>query len=162
MACIPRKLGIRKVDFDRAVTICLEPRSVVPLAFLVCMVLIMYENIRWCVRSLQHHSRNRLKTLVLFGVSLYPIVYNHDVLFLYWNDQWITNLFFTQVLLTLTDNLCLIGRWRETWWHGRLMARAAHVLFNLFVESNKLSLRNALFLLDDAASLLVIIDHFRA
>ena len=97
----------------------------------------------------------QLRYLILAICSGFPIFYNHDMLFLYINDNWL-ELFQVQLFFTITDDLCLLLRWndhRNQFWECRLAMRLLHVYFNIGIEIESAGIRNILFLLDDLVAL---------
>ena len=175
----PIKLATVEASAHRAVTICLQPSSFLPLACFATMVLLMAENARWGFRTLIENQRCNVKSstvsphdaastgikskrrlgawerwrgLVLCLSSIYPIWYNHHLLFLYYNDAW-PDLLAMQLFFTLTDNLCLLLRWSDIYPELQFVLRMLHVGFNLSGEGNKTSPRTTLFLVDDVLSI---------
>lgn len=98
---------------------------------------------------------------VLMLASIYPIFYNHDMMFLYVNDKFY-RLLGVQLGFTLSDDMCLLLRWIDVMPGARLGLRILHVYFNLALEGNRFSPRNLLFLVDDTISLidLILIERY--
>ena len=178
---MPRKLSIRKVLESRPVTICLQQSSVLPLSMLVLQVLFHYENVRWfyhgavkklfCAASgasirggneevlpVKGNPRkaeaawNFWRYFILTVAAIYPIFYNHDMVFMYVNDNWKT-LLAVQTFFTVSDDLCYLCRWFNVYPEFRAVVRAAHIFFNVAAEKENQGLRNLLFLVDDFVSL---------
>lgn len=174
---IPRKLSIRSAAAKRPVTICLQQSAILPLLCLAVLVLLQVENIRWAVRGIitQLVQQKKFKYdlpvkdkivpvrvmlkswdfwrfVLLAATSVFPIFYNHDMLFMYLNDNW-NVLLAVQIFFTLGDNVCLICRWTGYFWEFRLICRCTHVYFNIMQENQKFSIRNQAFLLDDVVAI---------
>ena len=178
---LPRKLSIRKVLERRPVTICLQQSSVLPLSMLVLQVLFHYENVRWLYHGALkkiccNMSRNLVgggkeevlpvkgnsrkaeiawdfwRYFVLSISAIYPIFYNHDMVFMYVNDNGKT-LLAVQIFFTVSDDLCYLCRWFGVYPEFRAVVRAAHIFFNVAAEKENSGIRNILFLIDDFVSL---------
>ena len=187
---VPRKLSIRKVLERRPVTICLQHSSILPLSMLVLQVLFHYENLRWLyhgalkkiccsvsgnavgggkeeVLPVKGNSRkaevawNFWRYFVLTMAAIYPIFYNHDMVFMYVNDNWKT-LLAVQIFFTVSDDLCYLCRWFDVYPEFRAVVRAAHIFFNVAAEKENSGARNILFLIDDFVSLYDIYYFYHA
>lgn len=67
-----------------------------------------------------------------------------------------------QLAFTLTDDLCLLGRWTEKFPRVRICLRALHVGFNIGLEKGNGTsavVRSLLFLCDDIFSIVDICLH---
>ena len=175
-----------------------------PILLIVSMVLLQWENARWCIhglgkyifssRSFGSSSRKNYDNVkyrlalpnlsaggrdsgapasapvwarswitwvrypVLGLASVYPILYNHEMTFMYINDQW-DSLLGVQLGFLIADDACLLLRWLDALPSARAGLRLLHVYFNLGMEADGLSswssfARNSLFLLDDSAAIL--------
>ena len=102
-------------------------------------ILLMAENLRQLIRKCQQHGQmdHMLFPLLAFGSSIFPIFYNHWMLFMYVNDHWY-GLFPVQLLFTVTDNLALLLRFSDALPEARAAIHGCHLLF-LFGVSWRLS-----------------------
>ena len=151
-------LGHRKLSAQpRSVAICEEVSSLIPLGVAATGIIFFYELARQTLLAVRKDTLFRpegLWAVLLAGVSIFPVWYNHEVLFLYLNDRWYT-LVAVQIFFTLTDDVCLILRWHKTEPELRAVIRIVHVFFNVALE-RRLKVRSVMFLADDLCALAYI------
>ena len=132
------RVGIHDDRQPQVVAFCKRGDAFWSLLPLIVGVLLMAENFRDCQRKcLQCHSANRkqiLLPLVAFGSSIYPIFFNHWVVFMYVNDHWYT-LFPVQLLFTITDDVALLLRFCDAFPEARAAIHSCHLLFLFILES---------------------------
>lgn len=132
------RVGIHDDRQPQVIAFCKSGDAFWSLLPLVVGVLLMAENFRDCQRKcLQCHSANRtqiLLPLVAFGSSIYPIFFNHWVVFMYVNDHWYT-LFPVQLLFTITDDVALLLRFCDAFPEARAAIHSCHLLFLFILES---------------------------
>jgi hypothetical protein len=113
-------------------------------------------------RQKSQWRRPRWFLILLTLLSMWTIYYNHEMLFMYVNDNW-TPLLAVQLAFTFTDDLCLLGRWTVRFPRVRICLRALHVGFNIGLEQDSHGapavVRRLLFLFDDIFSIVDICLH---
>jgi len=157
-----RKLGIKQRLDPRFVTICIDsPFTLVVLCPLVMMIALYYESLRQLLSRTWITGNKIFRQTLLMWItvtltSLFPIYYNHEILFLYFNDMWY-QLCWVQIILTFSENLSLYLRWSDVamlnFPEVEFGIRLTHLFFNMIVEADALSMRNAFFIVDDVASM---------
>eukprot|EP00928_Gymnodinium_smaydae_P094695 TRINITY_DN7995_c0_g2_i1.p1 TRINITY_DN7995_c0_g2~~TRINITY_DN7995_c0_g2_i1.p1 ORF type:complete len:253 (-),score=31.32 TRINITY_DN7995_c0_g2_i1:128-886(-) len=148
------KLSIRKDDDPRLINICVQPETIWSLLPLLILVTFMLENFRRLFSDIRTQGIRKLGVIGVLVVasSVFPIWYNHEVLFLYINDKWY-NLIHVQAFFTLTDDICLVLRWADMMPELRAAVHLIHIGFNVLVELNFWGGRNICFLVDDVIAL---------
>lgn len=104
-------------------------------------LLLMAENLRQCLckcrdclRFAGANRRQILLPLLAFGSSIFPIYYNHYMIFLYVNDHWYS-LLPVQLQFTITDNVALLLRFCDAFPEARAAIHSCHLLFLFTLES---------------------------
>lgn len=177
----PRILSVRSLDRKRAITICLQYSAILPLLCLITLIQLQIGNFIWGFLTFRDQNKcstatvlkgqlpggdgsyqgessyksswKKWRGLILTLSAMYPIFYNHDMLFMYFNDQWY-DLLAVQIFFTFTDDLCLLLRWnKNSYPELGFFLRGLHIFFNIAVERKKFGPRNLIFLLDDLVSI---------
>ena len=150
-------LGSKKDNNFRFVQIHLSFPSLVLLGIVFVASVLEYETMKALCRGISVCSKPSLSRQVYPLLMLFPIFYSFEMLFLYYNDQWLL-LWSVQIALTVSDALVwiyfLAGVNYEMKPHNAatqlsLSVKCFHILFNLFIESKRFNLRNLLFLAED-------------
>jgi len=169
-------LGSKHDNDFRHVNIRLSTPSVVLLGIVFIASIFEYETMKalakgiWNWKPSRSGQTHRWLSGVMYPLlMLFPILYSFEMLFLYYNDQWL-QLWLVQLCLTVTDALVWVYYLavvnyqvvpHSTATQAAVSIKSFHILFNLHHESKRMNLRNMLFLAEDLGFCLICEEVFQ-